>query len=158
MGVPGASPGPVAQDENEGVDNKCITLRLLAHDMRRNSPPIIDHKCGAKKGSQLSKMLNQENKTKMVTLRMTETDLNYLDKEAKKVKLSRSEYINRKIMALAVQPANLPGINWKTYRELAKIASQLSAIGNNINQIAKAINTAQANCEPIPTSLPHPKE
>ncbi len=94
----------------------------------------------------------------MVTLRMTETDLNYLDKEAKKVKLSRSEYINRKIMALAVQPANLPGINWKTYRELAKIASQLSAIGNNINQIAKAINTAQANCEPIPTSLPHPKE
>ena len=103
-------------------------------------------------------MLNQENKSKMVTLRMTSTDLNYLDKEAKKVKLSRSEYINRKIHGGPVQPANVPAINWKTYRELAKIASELPAIGNNINQIAKAINTAAANYESIPKSLPHPEE
>ncbi len=103
-------------------------------------------------------MLNEENKNKMVTLRMRESDLNYLDEEAKKVKLSRSEYINRKIQSLPVQPARVPTINWETYRELSKMGCQLSAIGNNINQIAKAINIAAALGEPIPESLPQPEE
>ena len=57
----------------------------------------------------------------------------------------------------SVLPARVPAVNWQLYGELADIASELPAIGNNINQIAKTLNTAQKKGEAIPKSLPKPE-
>ena len=55
-------------------------------------------------------------------------------------------------------PARVPPVNWDAYRELGVISSQLSALGNNINQIAKVLNTTKQLCQPLPSSLPSPDD
>ncbi len=102
-------------------------------------------------------MLNKENKSQIITQRMTKSELKELDEKARRVKLTRSAYINRKLNGLSVLPTRVPAINWKLYGELSTIASQLPAIGNNINQIAKALNTAALQNQSVPSSLPSPE-
>ncbi len=62
--------------------------------------------------------------------------------------------MTRKLTGQSVLPARVPAVNWQLYGELADIASSLPAIGNNINQIALTLNTAQKKGEAIPQSLP----
>ena len=102
-------------------------------------------------------MPEPENKTKIVTIRFKPSQLSELDTQAKAVNLTRSAYMTRKLTGQSVLPARVPAINWQLYGELASIASSLPAIGNNINQIAKALNTAKIKGEPIPQSLPKPE-
>lgn len=99
-------------------------------------------------------MPEQENKTKIVTLRYRPSELKELDAQAEAVNLSRSAYITKKMQGLPVLPAKVPEINWQAYRELCVIAHQLPALGNNINQIAKAMNTATVKGETVPENLP----
>ena len=101
-------------------------------------------------------MPEPENKTKVVTIRFRPSQLEELDAQASAVNLSRSAYMTRKLTGQSVLPARVPAVNWQLYGELADIASSLLAIGNNINQIAKALNTAQFKGEAIPQSLPKP--
>ena len=98
-------------------------------------------------------MPNPENKDKVVSIRFRESELSQLDKQASAVNLSRSAYITRKLQGLPVLPARVPEVNWNIYRELGTISAQLSAFGNNINQIAKVLNTVQLEGQPIPPSL-----
>ena len=101
-------------------------------------------------------MPEPENKTKIVTFRFKPSQLEELDAQAKAANLTRSAYVTRKLTGQSVLPARVPAVNWQLYGELADIASSLPAIGNNINQIAKALNTAQFKGEAIPQSLPKP--
>ncbi|ACK68454.1 conserved hypothetical protein (plasmid) [Rippkaea orientalis PCC 8801] len=101
-------------------------------------------------------MPNPENKDKVVSLRFRESELKNLDEQASSVNLSRSAYITRKLQGLPVLPARVPPVNWEAYRELGGISAQLSALGNNINQIAKVLNTAKQQGQPLPPSLPSP--
>ncbi len=102
-------------------------------------------------------MPSPENKTKIVTLRFRPSELEQLDAQAKAVNLTRSAYITRKLTGLSVLPARVPAVNWQLYGELAKISASLPAIGNNINQIARVLNTASITGQPIPESLPQLK-
>lgn len=99
-------------------------------------------------------MPEPENKTKIVTIRIKPSQLSELDAQAKAVNLTRSAYVTRKLTGQSVLPARVPAVNWQLYGELATISSSLPAIGNNINQIARALNTAQFKGEAIPQSLP----
>ena len=101
-------------------------------------------------------MPEPEQKTKIVTIRFRPSELEQIDAQAQAVNLTRSAYVTRKLTGQNVLPARVPAINWQLYGELAQVASSLPAIGNNINQIAKALNTAQFKGEPIPQSLPKP--
>ena len=94
-----------------------------------------------------------ENKTKVVNFRFRPSELAQLDAAAASVNLTRSEFITRKLQGLPVQPTRVPAVNWKLYRELATIAKELPALGNNINQIAKALNTASQLGQPISQSV-----
>ena len=102
-------------------------------------------------------MPEPENKTKIVTFRFKPSQLEELDAMAKAVNLTRSAYMTRKLTGQSVLPARVPAVNWQLYGELAEISSSLPAIGNNINQIAKTLNTAQKKGEAIPQSLPKPE-
>jgi hypothetical protein len=100
-----------------------------------------------------------ENKTKIVTIRIKPSQLSELDAQAKAVNLTRSAYVTRKLSGTSVLPARVPAVNWQLYGELANISSSLPAIGNNINQIARALNTAQKkgrSNSPIPTKIRKP--
>ena len=50
-------------------------------------------------------------------------------------------------------PSRVPGVNWNIYRQLGEISTQLSALGNNINQMAKVLNTANQQRQPLPSNL-----
>lgn len=102
-------------------------------------------------------MPEPEQKTKIVTIRFKPSQIEEIDAQAKAVNLTRSAYMTRKLTGQSVLPARVPAVNWQLYGELADIASSLPAIGNNINQIAKAINTAKIKGEPIPKSIPKPE-
>ena len=102
-------------------------------------------------------MPSPENKTKIVTLRFRPSQLEELDLQAKAVNLTRSAYITRKLTGLPVLPTRVPAVNWKLYGELADISSSLPAIGNNIDRIARTLNTAKNKGEAIPKSLPKPE-
>ena len=102
-------------------------------------------------------MPEPEQKTKIVTIRFKPSQIEEIDAQAKAVNLTRSAYMTRKLTGQSVLPARVPAVNWQLYGELASIASSLPAIGNNINQIAKAINTAKIKGEPYPQSLPKPE-
>jgi hypothetical protein len=99
-------------------------------------------------------MPEPEKKTKIVTLRYRPSELEHLNAQAKAVGLSRSAYITRKVQGLPVLPMRVPRVNWLAYEELGTIARELPAMGNNLNQIARAINTAKIKGEPIPGNLP----
>ena len=102
-------------------------------------------------------MPEPEQKTKIVTIRFKPSQLEQIDAQASAVNLTRSAYMTRKLTGQSVLPARVPAVNWQLYGELAEISSSLPAIGNNINQIAKALNTAQFKGEAIPQSLPKPE-
>ena len=102
-------------------------------------------------------MPEPENKTKIVTIRFKPSQLEQIDAQASAVNLTRSAYMTRKLTGQSVLPARVPAVNWQLYGELASISSSLPAIGNNINQIAKALNTAKFKGEAIPQSLPKPE-
>ena len=98
-------------------------------------------------------MPTPEKKEKVVSIRFRESELSNLDEQADAVNLSRSAYITRKLQGLPVLPSRVPGVNWNIYRQLGEISTQLSALGNNINQMAKVLNSANQQGQPLPSNL-----
>ncbi len=98
-------------------------------------------------------MPTPEKKEKVVSIRFRESELSNLDEQADAVNLSRSAYITRKLQGLPVLPSRVPPVNWNIYRELGEISTQLSANSNNINQMAKVLNTANQQNQPLPSNL-----
>ena len=100
------------------------------------------------------KTKNQENKDKIISIRFKPSELEKLDRNCSEVGLTRSAYITRKILSLPVQPARVPEINWQAYENLTLLSHHLPRIGNNLNQIAKVLNTAQLEGIRIPPEIP----
>ncbi|PSB06857.1 hypothetical protein C7B62_21595, partial [Pleurocapsa sp. CCALA 161] len=70
-------------------------------------------------------------------------DLIEIDRQAKLLNLSRTEYITKCVLDKPVEKKHIFKVSWQTYRVMGEIGRELKHIGNNINQIAKAFNTRQ---------------
>jgi Bacterial mobilisation protein (MobC) len=79
-----------------------------------------------------------EGKTKRVEVRMSKRELKIIDASAKKANLNRSEYLRLRGQKKVYMRA-LPHHDYDT---LTRNYRELRAQGNNLNQIAKALNTA----------------
>lgn len=95
-----------------------------------------------------------EYKTKQVLLRFYPSDLARIDREAKQLNLTRTEYITRCALDKPVEKKQIFKVNWHTYRIMGEMREQLKRVGNNINQIAKAFNTARLDGQHLPNNYP----
>jgi hypothetical protein len=71
-----------------------------------------------------------------------------LKQEPRLVNLSMSDFMRRAALRRAM-PRPLAAFDLKAYQVLCQINAQLKTAGNNINQIAKACNSAVALGEPV---------
>lgn len=81
--------------------------------------------------------------SKKLEIRLSETLAEKLDRYASKTGLTKSELV-RYLLAFHIDKA--PSKN-----EILKLQRELSAIGNNLNQIARALNRCAKNNEQIDT-------
>ncbi len=79
-----------------------------------------------------------EGKSRRVEVRMSDRELRIIDASAKKANLNRSEYLRLRGQKKVYTKA-LPRHDYDT---LTRNYRELRAQGNNLNQIAKALNTA----------------
>jgi hypothetical protein len=88
-----------------------------------------------------------QNRTKKVTFRVTPSEKEHLKIESGKAGLPVEPFLRRLVLGVDLQP--------RPPAELTEILRQLTAIGNNINQIARVANSAgkvhQADLEYIKT-------
>ncbi|MGE4232031.1 MAG: hypothetical protein AB7F43_01765 [Bacteriovoracia bacterium] len=77
-----------------------------------------------------------ERKTEVVPIRLTPAERDWLKCVAKNQALSLSEYIRRAALKRRLPPSPAPEINRKTYLELSRI-------GNNLNQLLRAIHAGE---------------
>ena len=71
-----------------------------------------------------------------IIIRLNENQLKVIDSRSEKANLSRSEYIRQSAVSATIQ---------KNDRDYQKIISQISRIGNNLNQISKKVNSGEYN-------------
>ena len=81
-------------------------------------------------------------------LRLSNSDYNQIKARAEQVNLSMSDFMRRAALRRAM-PRPLAAFDLKAYQVLCKIDAQLRIAGNNLNQIAKACNSAVALGEPV---------
>ncbi len=81
-------------------------------------------------------------------LRLSDSDYNQIKARAEQVNLSMSDFMRRAALRRAM-PRPLAAFDLKAYQVLCKIDAQLRIAGNNLNQIAKACNSAVALGEPV---------
>jgi hypothetical protein len=81
-------------------------------------------------------------------LRLSDSDYNEIKARAEQVNLSMSDFMRRAALRRAM-PRPLAAFDLKAYQVLCQINAQLKTAGNNINQIAKACNSAVALGEPV---------
>jgi len=81
-------------------------------------------------------------------LRLSDSDYNQIKARAEQVNLSMSDFMRRAALRRAM-PRPLAAFDLKAYQVLCQINAQLKTAGNNINQIAKACNSAVALGEPV---------
>ena len=81
-------------------------------------------------------------------LRLSDSDYNQIKARAEQVNLSMSDFMRRAALRRAL-PRPLAAFDLKAYQVLCKIDAQLRMAGNNLNQIAKACNSAVALGEPV---------
>ena len=91
-----------------------------------------------------NKELQQPKRSKVYDMRFTESEWNDLQKQAADFEMPISEYIRWSLFQRSVTMRIL--IDDET-SALSKIKYQLDKIGNNINQISKAINSGIVNPE-----------
>lgn len=87
-------------------------------------------------------------KNEVIKFRVTPQQYSKANKEAKKLNITRSDWARDKCFAYQINRSTSRKI--KTLEELIK---QISPIGNNLNQIARAINTAQASGANLPYGI-----
>ena len=81
-------------------------------------------------------------------LRLSDSDYNQIKARAEQVNLSMSDFMRRAALRRTM-PRPLAAFDLKAYQVLCQINAQLRIAGNNINQIAKACNSAVALGEPV---------
>jgi len=81
-------------------------------------------------------------------LRLSDSDYNEIKARAEQVNLSMSDFMRRAALRRTM-PRPLAAFDLKAYQVLCKIDAQLRIAGNNLNQIAKACNSAVALGEPV---------
>jgi hypothetical protein len=83
-----------------------------------------------------------------IHIRLTDSDYNQIKARAERVNLSMSDFMRRAALKRAM-PRPLAVFDLKAYQVLCQINAQLRIAGNNINQIAKACNSAVVLGEPV---------
>jgi len=81
-------------------------------------------------------------------LRLSDSDYNQIKARAEQVNLSMSDFMRRAALRRTM-PRPLAAFDLKAYQVLCKIDAQLRIAGDNLNQIAKACNSAVALGEPV---------
>ena len=99
-----------------------------------------------------------EYKTKPITIKWYPSDLVIIDRQAKLLNLTRTDYITKCVLDKPVEKAHVFKVNWRTYRAMGEIARELKRIGNNINQIAKVFNTERLEGGKVTSNYPLPEE
>jgi hypothetical protein len=83
-----------------------------------------------------------------IHIRLTDSDYNQIKARAEQFNLSMSDFMRRAALRRAM-PRPLAAFDLKAYQVLCKIDAQLRIAGNNLNQMAKACNSAVALGEPV---------
>jgi len=93
---------------------------------------------------------NQPNQrlSSRLEIRLSDSDYNQIKARAEEVNLSMSDFMRRAALRRAM-PRPLAAFDLKAYQVLCKIDAQLRMAGNNLNQMAKACNSAVALGEPV---------
>ena len=99
-----------------------------------------------------------EYKTKPITIKWYPSDLVIIDRQAKRLNLTRTDYITKCVLHKPVEKTNVFKVNWRTYRVMGEIARELKRIGNNLNQIAKVFNAERLEGGKVPENYPLPEE
>lgn len=99
-----------------------------------------------------------EYKSKGVLLKLYPSDLIEIDRRAKLLNLSRTEYITKCVLDKPVEKKHIFKVSWQTYRVMGEIGRELKHIGNNINQIAKAFNIRRLEGGTLPGNYPLAEE
>jgi hypothetical protein len=74
---------------------------------------------------------------------LTPEEKKYLEKKAKKVGISYTRYI-REVALGELPQGDVAGTQYELIKELGKLRSELTAIGNNLNQMARIANQTGA--------------
>ena len=99
----------------------------------------------------LNKLPQQQQNQRLssrLELRLSDSDYNQIKARAEQVNLSMSDFMRRAALRRAM-PRPLAAFDLKAYQVLCKIDAQLRIAGNNLNQIAKACNSAVILGEPV---------
>ncbi|MEG4304880.1 plasmid mobilization protein [Microcoleus sp. D3_18a_C4] len=96
----------------------------------------------------LLKVRPRERLSNHIHIRLTDSDYSQIQTLANQVNLSMSDFIRRAALKRAM-PRPLTVFDLKAYQVLCQINAQLRVAGNNLNQIAKACNSAVALGEPV---------
>lgn len=99
-----------------------------------------------------------EYKTKRVETKWYPSDLATIDRQAKIVSLSRTDYITRSVLNSSVIKSHVFKVNWRTYQVMGQVSRELRHIGNNINQIAKVLHQERLEGGSVPANYPLPEE
>jgi hypothetical protein len=88
-------------------------------------------------------ILLQPKRVNNITLRLTDDELDTIEEQARKLNLNRSDYLRHQALKSVrrFKPKPIKSLDTLQYRELALIRKELSCQGNNLNQIARALNT-----------------
>ena len=81
-----------------------------------------------------SKKVKQDIRDKVIPVRFTEEERNFVEIISSKFNISFSEFIRRSALQRRMPAQSVAEINRKTYQELCRI-------GNNINQIVRHLNS-----------------
>ncbi|MEG3987597.1 plasmid mobilization relaxosome protein MobC [Microcoleus sp. S28C3] len=96
----------------------------------------------------LLKARPRERLSNHIHIRLTDSDYSQIQTLANQVNLSMSDFIRRAALKRAM-PRPLAAFDLKAYQVLCKMDAQLRIAGNNLNQMAKACNSAVALGEPV---------
>ena len=96
----------------------------------------------------LLKVRPRERLSNHIHIRLTDSDYSQIQTLANQVNLSMSDFMRRAALKRAM-PRPLTIFDLKAYQVLCQINAQLRVAGNNLNQIAKACNSAVVLGEPV---------
>ena len=96
----------------------------------------------------LLKVRPRERLSNHIHIRLTDSDYSQIQTLANQVNLSMSDFMRRAALKRAM-PRPLAAFDLKAYQVLCQINAQLRVAGNNLNQIAKACNSAVVLGEPV---------
>ena len=98
------------------------------------------------KMTQTTEKKKKSNKSKTIPIRISPEEYQQLKTKADETSTSISELMRNAALKRQLPPSQL---DREAYRVLAEIKTELSRIGTNINQIAKACNTSLQLGEPV---------